>query len=159
MAGISMYTHRAFAKGRLEQCSKIKEKARSEKGVREDKRIHLMHWSWANTWMKALKWYHDVGVSLAELAPVRLLNNKWLTLIISLPFICYVLKVSKSLFHIAMFSETVNKQVLSSSCNNTNWKEPDRFAVFSLKTARKNKNPTTPNHRHLLYVLNYSGNR
>lgn len=39
MAGISMYTHRAFAKGGLEQCSKIKENAGSKKGVQEDKRI------------------------------------------------------------------------------------------------------------------------
>jgi len=45
MAGISMYTHRDFAKGGLEQCLKIKEKAGSEREVREDKRIHLMQWS------------------------------------------------------------------------------------------------------------------
>jgi len=80
-------------------------------------------------------------------------------LIIPLLFHLYVLKVSEPLFHITVFSEMVNKQVLSSSCNNKNRQESDRFAVFSLKIASKSKNPTTPNHHHILYILNYSGNR
>lgn len=41
MAGISMCTQRALAKGELQQCSKRKEKAGSKKGKRGVKRIHL----------------------------------------------------------------------------------------------------------------------
>lgn len=35
-----------------------------------------MQWSRAKTWIKALKWYHEVGGSLVELVQMRLLNNK-----------------------------------------------------------------------------------
>lgn len=61
----------------------------------------------------------------------------------------YEWKVSEPSFHTAMFSETVNKEVLSFTCNNKNWQEPDRFAMFSL---HGNKNQEAPYfHLHNLF--------